>query len=448
MRILLLLTLSAVALVSASAQTRVAIENVTLIDGTDHAPRHNVTVIVQGQNVLAITSNHKEQPQGTKIIDGTGKFLIPGLWNNDLHGPAYDDAKASLLSLVSYGVTTVRDMGAPLDDIVKLRAATASGALTGPRLFLAGPLMQGPIPVKMALIVDLFSEQQARDEVRSLKQHNVDYVEVDTSLTPELYWAIADEAKLQNLPLAGHIPAKISAWDLAKAKQHDVEHLGGRFFNVLVACSSNEDDLNQAIGKTYDDLLTSLNEKRPLNESQFRADFSEKLLSTFDESKAQRLYRLYAKNGIAQTPTLYVLNTLWQAAKDSNNLNDRDMEAGKKIFAKDLEVIGEMKHAGVPILAGTDGTYSQGGDALHSELELLVKAGLTPLQAIQAASRDAAKAMGVSENVGTVGPGKIADLVLLNADPLENISNTRRIDAVFLRGHLYASGELSAMRGH
>ncbi len=448
MRSLLLLALSALTLTSASAQNRVAVENVTLIDGTDHAPRHNVTVVLQGQNILAITSNHKEQPQGTKIVDGTGKFLIPGLWNNDLHGPAYDDAKASLLSLVSYGITTVRDMGAPLDDIVKLRAATASGALVGPRLFIAGPLMQGPIPVKMPLIVDLFSEQQARNEIDTLKQHNVDYVEVDTSLTPELYWAIADEAKLQNLPLVGHIPAKVSAWDLAKAKQRDVEHLGGRFFNILIACSSSEADLNRTIGKTYDDLLAALNEKRPLNESQFRADFDEKLLNTFDESKAQRLYSLYAKNGVVQIPTLYVLNTLWQAAKDNDNLNDRDMESGKKIFAKDLQVVGEMKRAGVPILAGTDGAYPQGGEALHSELELLVKAGLTPLQALQAASRDAAKAMGVSKSVGTVERGKTADLVLLDADPLENISNTRRINAVFLRGHLYSSDELSAMRSH
>jgi imidazolonepropionase-like amidohydrolase len=184
LRPLLLVVLCALTLIPAFGQTRIAVQNVTLIDGTDHPPRRNVTVVVQGKNILAITSHHNEQPEGTRIIDGTGKFLIPGLWNNDLHGPAYGDAKAPLLSLVSYGITTVRDMGAPLDDIVRLRAATASGALVGPRLFIAGPLMEGPVPIKMALITGLFSQKQARDEVSVLKQHGVDYVEVDTSLTP------------------------------------------------------------------------------------------------------------------------------------------------------------------------------------------------------------------------------------------------------------------------
>lgn len=446
MRNLLLLTLSTVTLVPAFGQTRVAIQNVTLIDGTDHAARHNVTVIVQGQSIAAINKERSEEPRGTTIIDGTGKYLIPGLWNNDLHGPAYGDAKAPLLSLVSYGITTVRDMGAPLDDIVKLRAATASRVLIGPRLFIAGPLMNGPIPIQMQLIVDLFSDKQAQEEVERLKQNNVDYVEVDTTLTPELYQAVADEAKRQGLPLVGHIPAKVSAWDIVKANQKDVEHLGGVSFNVLIACSNDESYFNRVMGKMYDDLLIAMREKRPFDEPQFRADFDDRLLNTYDKGKAQRLFHLYAKKGVAQTPTLYVLNTLWQGAKDRDKLSEQDMQAGKRIFAKDLEVVGEMKRDGVTILAGTDGAYPQGGEALHSELELLVKAGLTPLQALQAASRDAARAMGVSKEVGTIEVGKTADLVLLDADPLVDISNTQKIDAVVLHGHLFSKDELSAMR--
>jgi hypothetical protein len=306
--------------------------------------------------------------------------------------------------------------------------------------------MEGPVPIQMSLIVDLFSETQARDEIRLLKQHHVDYIEVDTTLTPELYWAIADEARRQDLPLVGHIPAKIAAEDIVKAHQGDVEHLGGRFLNVLISCSRDEAYFDQIIGKTYDDLLIAVKEKRPADEPQFRADFDERLLNTFDESKAQRLYRLYAQSGVAQTPTLYVLNTLWQSNKDGHKLNDEDMEAGKEIFAKDLEVVGEMKRAGVTILAGTDGPYSQGGDTLHGELELLVKAGLTPLQALQAASRDAAMAMGVSKDVGTIEVGKVADLVLLDADPLKNISNTRKINSVILHGQSFSKEEISAMK--
>lgn len=433
---------------SALGQNRIAIVNVTVIDGTDHPPRTNATVIVRGTKIEAITALSRNLLKGARIVDGTGKFLIPGLWNNDLHGPAYGDAKKPLVSLVSYGVTTVRDMGAPLADIVKLRAATASGTLVGPRLFIAGPLMEGPVPVKMPLIMDLFTVKQARDEVESLKQQNVDYIEVDTSLTPELYWAIADEARQQGLPLVGHIPPAISAWDVPKAGQVDVEHLGGRFLNVLVACSTDEAYFDKVLERANEELLASIKEKHPPNEPQFGADFDRRLLSTFSERKAQRLYHLYAEKSVAQTPTLYVLKTLWETNKDSHKLTPSDMEAGGRVFAKDLEVVGAMRRAGVPILAGTDGPYQQGGDALHSELELLVQAGLTPLQALQAASRDAAKALGVLSEVGTIEGGKTADLVLLDADPLASISNTRKISAVILHGQLFTESKLLTMRSH
>ena len=130
------------------------------------------------------------------------------------------------------------------------------------------------------------------------------------------------------------------------------------------------------------------------------------------------------------------MKTLWETNKEAQKLDDRDMEAGERIFARDLAVVGAMRHAEVLILAGTDGPYGQGGNALHGELQLLVQAGLTPLQALQSATRDAAKAMGVSGKVGTIEVGKTAALVLLDANPLTNISNTRRIEAVVLRGRL------------
>ncbi len=172
--------LIAAALLSAPAlgQEQLAVVNVTVIDGTDHLPRENATVYVQERKIISVSGKINKFPERTTVIDGTGKYMIPGLWNNDLHGPTYDTAKPVLADLLSYGITTVRDMGAPLADIVRLRDATASGALLGPRLFIAGPLLEGPVPIQMNLIVDLFSATQAQEEVRALKQEKVDYIEV------------------------------------------------------------------------------------------------------------------------------------------------------------------------------------------------------------------------------------------------------------------------------
>jgi imidazolonepropionase-like amidohydrolase len=436
-----------VAIAPAFGQQKLVIEGVTVIDGTDRPARQNVEVTVEGDRITRIVSmQHAVKLTGATVLDGRNKYLIPGLWNNDLHAVDYSEAKAALPSVLSYGVTTVRDMGAPLDDIERLREKIASQSVIGPRLFIAGPLMEGPVPIQIPLIVDLFDVTQARADVARLKQHRVDYVEVDTTLTPELYWAIADEAHRQSLRLVGHIPPGIQASDVVKAYQVNVEHLGGRFLNILVACSSEQPKFNEILNATYANLLTALKDKHHASEPQFTAPFDKKLLDTFDPSRAERLFRLYAQHRVAQTPTLYVLKTLWDTNREDLKLDEQDMNYGKAIFARDMAVVLQMKRAGVPILAGTDGPYSEGGKALHEELALLVQAGLTPLEALQSATRDAAEFMGSSKTSGTIEPGKTADMVLLNASPLDDIKNTQQIDAVVLRGMLFSKGQITDMR--
>jgi hypothetical protein len=329
-------------------------------------------------------------------------------------------------------------MGSPLDDIVRLRSEIASGELTGPRLYIAGPLLEGPVDIKMPLIVDLFSDQAARDEVAALKRSKVDYVEVDTTLTPALYETIAAAARREGLALVGHIPAEVPAEAVVAAGQKDVEHLGGRFLNVQIGCSRDAPALRKIIAETYAGLLVATKQGRQADEPQFKAAFGERLLRSFDDRRCRRLLRLYARNGVAQTPTLDVLRSLWAMNQQTDKLSDADLEYGRRVFELDLRIVGEMKKAGVVILAGADGGYAQGGEALDRELELLVRAGLTPVQALQAASRDAAAAVGAGAEVGTLEVGKTADMVLLDADPLADIANVRRVKMVIVRGRPFA----------
>jgi cytosine/adenosine deaminase-related metal-dependent hydrolase len=418
-----------------------AIAHVTLIDGTDRPLLKDATVVIQGSKIIEVAAS-RSPPPGLRVIEGRGKFLIPGLWNNDLHAFSYDEGKADVSDLLAHGVTTVRDMGGPLEDVVRLRADTASGVLLGPRLFIAGPLLEGPVDIHMPLIVDLFSEEAARREVAALKKNKVDYVEVDTTLTPALYSEIADAAEQYGLTLVGHIPADVSAESIVAAGQKDVEHLGGRFLNILIACSRNEADLRKVIAQTYQGLLVVTKQGRRADEPQFRANFDHQLLDSFDERKCQRLFDLYARNGVAQTPTLDALESLWAMNKNTDKLSDADLAYGQKVFQLDLHVVGEMRRVGVVILAGTDGGYAKGGEALDRELGLLVRAGFTPKQALQSATRDAATAMGVGADVGTIEVGKAADMVMLDADPLADVSNVRAVDTVFLHGRVLSEAQL------
>ncbi|MGH9765246.1 MAG: amidohydrolase family protein, partial [Blastocatellia bacterium] len=275
------------------------------------------------------------------------------------------------------------------------------------------------------------------------------------------YFAIADEAKKEGIPFAGHTPILVSAAEASNAGQRSIEHLT----EILMACSSKENEFHSQ--------LVEASEKNPSSLIEINRRISVESLATYDPKKADSLFRLFARNKTWQCPTLTVLRSFasldepafrddprmkympgfvkqfWDPKNSPalKNMTPKDFADQKLVYAKELEIVGAMQRNGVKIIAGTDTTnpFVFPGFSLHDELALLVKAGLTPMEALQCATRNAAEYLNRLDRDGTVEKGKKANLLLLDADPLEDINNTRKIDAVIMRGALHPRAELDEL---
>ena len=426
----------------------VAITHVTLIDTEAGGARRDVTVVISGDRIAAVrdaASTHA--PDGAEIIDGRGKFLIPGLWDMHVHmyaTPDVNPADASARTFfaprfVANGVTGVRSMFDRLTTIKELRTTAIA-----PRIVTAGPMLDGPHPFWPGAIA-CETPEQGRAAVQKLKGEGVDFIKVYSLLAPATYLAVADESKKAGLPFAGHVPNSVSVSEASDAGQKSVEHLLG----VFAACSSRDTELGPERGKFSESLRAAA--------------------QSYDPQKAAVLFAKFVKNGTWHTPTLTVLRgaaylgdpdlakddrvdalpqtiaQFWKGA--AAQANPADLDVRKQQFERELKLVGAMHRAGVKILAGSDAPnpYVYPGESLHTELQLLVQAGFTAMEAIQAATIRAAEYLGKTNQLGSVAPGKVADLVLLAADPLADIANTRHIEAVILNGKLLDRRALDAL---
>jgi Amidohydrolase family/Tetratricopeptide repeat len=438
--------------------------HVTVIDATG-APAHpDVTVVITGDRITAMgDSGRIRVPKDAQVVNATGKFLIPGLW--DMHVHWYD--KGYLPLFIANGVTGIRIMwGSPIHH--EWRKEIEQGSLYGPRMFIASPIVDGPKPFWPGSIA-VANEAEGRQAVIKVKQDGADFVKVYSFLPRDVYFAIADESKRQGIPFEGHVPLSVSVEEASKAGQRSIEHLTG----ILGACSSREADL---IGGQQATLATTLASEKPIRTILEAPDVrarKELTLETYSQQKAETLFAELKKNHTWQCPTLTVLRSSaflddpsvtndprlkymprpivssWDPRADSrfNARTAEDWALEKRAFRKEVEVVGAMQHAGVEILAGTDtlNPYCFPGFSLHDELGLLVQSGLTPMQALQAATVNPARFMGRETDLGTIEVGKLADLVLLDANPLDDIANTRKINAVVYGGRLFPKASLDEM---
>lgn len=401
------------AMVPLAGQTRrVAITRVNVVDVTDGRIVPNSTVLIDGVTIADVVSNGNP-PRDAQVVDGQGKFLIPGLW--DMHAHTEASGEAWLPLYVANGVTGIRDMGSALDYILKMREETASHRILGPRILAAGPILDdapGDWPFRMRVK----TADEGRAAVQLLKKRGVDLIKVHDNTPQPVFYAIADEARRQQLPLAGHVPRGLTVEQVVEAGQRSIEHLSnGRVWRT---CSGG---------------------------------------TTYQPDACRPFFEMLAHKGVWQTPTLVAIAEILSIGTSRSEVSaDQMAYAGQQIrrmwagnqglvnpdainalratAATSAVVVSDMVKAGVGVLAGCDSMIA--GFCVHDELAAMVRGGMTPLTALQTATLNPARYFGIEENAGSVTRGRRADLVLLDANPLSDIANVRRIRAVIVAGRL------------
>ncbi len=436
----------------------VAVTNVNVIDIQSGKIKKAQTVIIEGNKIVSVNDKNTF-PKTASVINGSGKFLIPGLW--DMHAHVFTDRTLQWLFplLIANGITGVRDMATVLsyDSIHLVKKQIAEGKLLGPRNGATTQrIFDGPGGPSTIPSLTIATTDQARESVRTHKQHGIDFIKVYNSLSREVFLAIFDEAKQQKIPVAGHVPFAMTAAEVSDLGQTSIEHNTDLFFST----SSEETKLRNDLEKLPKPVPPVA--KQPI---ELRA------METLDEKKAEALFRKFMKNKTWVCPTLVIFPRILKLDEElatddrlkymptrfrqqwSNQIKQRDRnnkltpDQLKTFVDKNLQIVGSMHRAGVGILAGSDmmNPYLIPGFSMHDELELMVQAGLSPLQALQTATINAAKFLGREKEIGSVEKGKLADLVLLDANPLENISNTKKIHAVIANGKVYQRSDLDKL---
>ena len=400
--------------VAGTIQTRtLAITHIGVVDVAAGRIVTNSTVTIAGDTISSVDQNGAP-PAGAQVVDGQGKFLIPGLW--DMHAHVQVNEKGWLPLYIANGVTGIRDMGADLDFILDIRQATASGRVLGPRIVAAGPILDDA-PGDWPFRIRVRTPDEGRAAVQLLKRRGIDLIKVHNFTPRDVFFAIVDEARRQQIPVAGHVPLKVTIPEGVDAGMVTIEHMseGGR---VWKACSGGD---------------------------QYRPD------------ACHPFFEMLARRRVWQTPTLVALSELAVIGTPASAISRDQLAYANKaflemhaanqgFFVKQPEIVDIMKNladvakvvtrdmaaAGVGILAGCDAMIA--GFCVHDELAAMVAAGMTPPAALQTATINPARYLGREMTLGTIAVGKSADLVLLDGNPLEDIANVRRIRAVVSAG--------------
>ncbi|HUA18459.1 MAG TPA: amidohydrolase family protein [Bryobacteraceae bacterium] len=453
-----------------SQPSTTAIVDINVVDVVRGEIHYGQTVVITGGRIQAIVpSGNAQIPAGAFRVPGEGRYLMPGLWDMHVHlrsdrkNPAIRLAEenAAMLDLfLPNGITGIREMGGDLSDkVLQWRDEIAAGKRTGPRILTAGrkidqepPAWPGSLGVK--------TEPEAREAVRQVKQSGADFVKIYFSdVSPEVLHAVIDEAHKLHLRVTGHKPINMSIQEFIETGADGMEHA-----QYLPAAEREE----------YDRFAKERAHRRDTPWAMDAVETSARLLAMEDSKQSEAVYHRMAEKQFWVTPTLtvyeheieqasrdyeqdarkqYIFPSIWASwdAKSGarTTRQGRALELRKLSFKRWQDDTLAAHKAGVPMLlgtdSGTDNSHTIPGWSIHEELEALVKAGLSPVEALRMGTIDAARWRGQDATEGSVEAGKVADLVILRSNPLEAIRHTQEIDAVFKNGKLFSRVDLDEM---
>lgn len=425
-----------------SAQQPVAIVNATVIDATSPRPRRDQTILIRGDRIVAVGPKATTSvPINARAIDAAGKFVIPGMWDMHTHVDI-PGGEELLAAYVVNGVTGVRDMASDWATITKWRRAIADGALVGPRITASGPYLEGnPQPIAHIAVK---SVDDARRGVDSLKKLGVDVIKFHTGLTRETFFAAARRAREVGMPFAGHVPRTISAIEASDSGMRSIEHA----LTIPTPCTPAES--------------LALVPKFPV----------QRVLGPCSSAPLTPTFAALARNNTWVTPTFvaafeiaewpqralpgdayarYLPDTLKKFVAwifpMPDSIPPGSERVGRTMFNKRVSLAGAMHRAGVHLLAGTDSPLrnSPPGFGLAEELVLLARGGVPLHDVLKIATLEPGRFYSATDSIGTVQPGRFADLVILDRNPLADVRNYRSVNAVVANGRVFTREDRDAI---
>src|SRR5213080_4033057 len=406
---------------SPKSKTPLALVGGTLIDVTGKPPITNSAVVIQGDRIIAAGPRSQIKiPEAATIVDTSGKFLLPGLWDMHSHlyqvefGPAY----------LAAGITTARDVGNDIEFGTALRDAAKHGQGLGPRMLLAG-YIDGKNEFH-SFDVQVETAEEARAAVQHYKNAGFEQIKIRDHVKLETLKAITAEAHRLGMTVTGHVPKGMNALQAVEAGMDQINHL-----NYVGSAFFPKGDPGQP--------QVSIDLESP--DSKYALRFLKEHGTVTDPTVAVLELMIHPKEtpiesfepGLTKVPPELVEQILKKGGPAG------EVEGLQMVVDTLLKIIGALHQADIPIVAGTD--VGVPGHTLHRELELYVKAGLTPLEAIQAATITPARVMKLENEVGTIQAGKRADVIVLDANPLDHINNIRKLRLVVTQGRLFDSAK-------